>query len=70
MCLKEVLLRAILESIILFKRRKEIVMAYKQLNVEITQEHFARSIKGSPRDAMLNFVCSESFSKLPDKCMT
>lgn len=31
-------------------------MAYKQLNVEITQEHFARSIKGSPRDAIKELI--------------
>ena len=27
-------------------------MAYKSMNIEITQEHFERSIKGSPREAI------------------
>ena len=31
-------------------------MALKQLNVEITQEHFARSIKGSPREAIKELI--------------
>ena len=31
-------------------------MTYKQLNVEITQEHFARSIKGSPREAIKELI--------------
>ena len=28
-------------------------MAYKSVNVEITQEHFDRSIKGSPKEAVI-----------------
>lgn len=31
-------------------------MAYKSMNIEITQEHFERSIKGSPRDAIKELI--------------
>ena len=31
-------------------------MAYKSVNVEITQEHFERSIKGSPREAIKELI--------------
>ena len=31
-------------------------MAYKSINVEITQEHFERSIKGSPREAIKELI--------------
>ena len=31
-------------------------MAYKSINVEITQEHFERSIKGSPRKAIKELI--------------
>ena len=31
-------------------------MAYKSMNIEITQEHFERSIKGSPREAIKELI--------------
>ena len=31
-------------------------MAYKSVNVEITQEHFDRSIKGSPKEAVKELI--------------
>ena len=31
-------------------------MAYKSISVEITQEHFERSIKGSPREAIKELI--------------
>ena len=31
-------------------------MVYKSVNVEITQEHFERSIKGSPREAIKELI--------------
>ena len=31
-------------------------MAYKSINVEITHEHFERSIKGSPREAIKELI--------------
>lgn len=31
-------------------------MAYKSINIEITQEHFERSIKGSPREAIKELI--------------
>ena len=33
-------------------------MAYKSMNIEITQEHFERSIKGSPREAIKELICN------------
>lgn len=31
-------------------------MAYKSVNVEITQEHFDRSVKGSPKEAVKELI--------------
>lgn len=31
-------------------------MGYKHINVEFTQEHFKRSIKGSPKEAIKELI--------------